>query len=49
MNVQLHDQLSLQAYKDISIQVCAHVYGYHTSEYNACEHTIIKEFERRRM
>ena len=32
-NVQLHDHLSLQAYKHISIQECAHVYGYHTSEY----------------
>ena len=41
MNVQLHDQLILQAYKDISIQVCAHVYGYQVN-INACEHTIIK-------
>ena len=32
-NVQLHDNLSLQAYTNISIQECAHVCGNHTSEY----------------
>ena len=59
MNVQLHDQLCLQAYKHISIQVCAHVYGYHTSEdqrsmltlehpiITVSKHTIIKGYEHR--
>ena len=32
-NVQLHNDLSHQAYTRISFQVCAHVYGYHMSEY----------------
>ena len=42
-NVQLHDHLSLQAY--IINQVCAHVCGYETCEYQcmwAWEHVIIK-------
>ena len=46
MNIQLHDHLSHQAYKHISIQVCAHVCGYHTSVYQRSmltqEHPIIK-------
>ena len=49
MNVQLHDHLSLEAYKDISIQVCAHVCRYHTSEYQrsmlTLEHLIKKVFQ----
>ena len=32
-NVQLHDHLILQAYTNISIQVCAHMCRYHSSEY----------------
>jgi len=32
-NVQLHNHLSLQAYKHIIIQVCVYMYGYQTSKY----------------
>ena len=46
MNVQLHDQLSLQAYRHISIKCVYMRVDIKHVHINACEHAIIKAFER---
>ena len=47
-NAKLHDDLNLQAYRHVIIQVCVYVYGYQTYEFqcmSAWEHVIIKLYE----